>query len=341
MYFTLIVVLLSLSLNVFSEEAVYSLFNIVNQTNAFAQYFNLANKLPTVNYTDIYGFPLLEAADDFVLPAYTSLNLVNHQSSDCNSLSFSFNTRRTRQDTDPYSITIQLYYNNNSNDCPQNVPFYSRTLCSPNYPSNCSWDSRLNIPITTNIVLKNGDIADDNITVFNLSNMNLLPVGQRLWVALYATVPQHFRAPLGSNTLNWVTLNSDTGSTPIVTTFTNNVINSNYKYRDIRNVLRINATSWTDASVIQKYINVQTSTYNMAWSVSILCNIIPPIITESPTTNNNEVNTTVSPTSSITNQTITTESPTIGTPTEEVTGTPTEEPTIIIIIQIRLGMVDI
>src|SRR4051812_39718935 len=81
---------------------------ILNQTNEYKGFlFDFSNRLICHRYTDWYLFPLLYATDDFVIPSYTSLNAI-----ECTSIVFTFNTIRTKQDMDPYNITIRLFYHN-------------------------------------------------------------------------------------------------------------------------------------------------------------------------------------------------------------------------------------
>lgn len=255
---------------------------LVNQSNVYELFYDLSNRIECHNFTDIYRYPLIYVADDFVIPAYTSMDLRNKISSDCTSLTFSFTTIRSKQDLDPYYVTLQLFYHDAVNDAPQNTAFYSKSFCAPNVDT-CLWDRRLNIPLKTTLVLQNGDVGDDGVTVFDLSNSNMLPTGQTLWVAIYVTVPVHYANNLfRENTLFWMTLNNKSGSTPLVSTFYNNIPNRHYKYKDVNNLRKNNLTTWTDATVLQPYLGIKTSTFNMAWSLSLSCNMAVPFVTEPP-----------------------------------------------------------
>jgi hypothetical protein len=306
----------------------YQPINVVNQANVYELFYDLTNRVECDNYTDYYsqyGWPVVQAADDFVLPSYATLPTPNHMSSDCTALAFTFATIRWRQDLDPVSVTLQLFYNNASSNGPQNTPFFSRTTCAPNATTtttNCGWDPRLRAVLNTTLVLTNGDLADDGVTRFSLSNQSLLPVGRRLWVSFFATVPMHYaRNLLTSNSLFWMTLNNKTGSTPVLAQFaTNGVANQHYRYRN-RQKLYYNASQWVDATFIQPLLGVRTTTFNMAWRADLICAYIPPI-TDAPTN-------TQPPTAVPTTATTTTEAPTeepTNEPTAETTAEPTTEP---------------
>lgn len=291
------------------NHIIYDPIVILNQTNDHPLFYDLTNRIESVRYTDIYGFPLLQVVDDFIIPPYTRLYIVNHMSSSCNGLSFSFNTIRTRQDMDPYNITIELFYDDGYN-YPLNVSFFKRTVCSPYtvIDNNCSWDKKINIPTITDIILNNGDMDDNNITVFDLSNIDFIPTGRKLWVSIYATVPRHGAGNLlQSNSFYWMTLNNRTYSSVLMQTFYNGVDNSNYKFRDVNNLYKVNATTWIDATVLQSSLKISTVSYNMALKVSIMCNLIPPYVPEPPT---------IMPYITV-------------APTSEPTSTPTDEPTVI------------
>jgi hypothetical protein len=313
----LLTLLLSLLLSVLCVSATvqqpppitptYQPINVLNQANVYELFYDLSNHVECDNYTDYfsqYGWPVVQAVDDFVLPSYATLPTPNHMSSDCIGLSFTFATLRWKQDLDPVSITLQLFYNNASTNGPQNTPFFSRTTCAPNATS-CAWDTRLRAAINTTLVLTNGDMADDGVTRFSLSNQSLLPVGRRLWVSFFATVPMHYaRNLLSSNSLFWMTLNNKTGSAPVLAQFpTNGVPNQHYRYRN-RQKLFYNASQWVDATFIQPLLGVRTTTFNMAWRADLICAYIPPI-TNAPTN----------------------AQPPTGVPTQVPTGEPTSEPT--------------
>ena len=314
----------------------YQPLTILNQSNVYQLFYDLSNHIECDNYTDYFIRPVLRAADDFVLPPYTSLDTMHRQSSDCNALQFTFVTLRTRQDQDPSSVTLQLFYNNasggyNGSDVPQDQPFYTRSWCAPNAIS-CQWDPRLATPLNTTLTLNNGDMADDGVTRFDLSNLSLMPIGRRLWVSFFATVPRHYaRNILRSNTLYWMTLNNLSGSTPVVDPLDANqgLANAHYQYRDALNT-KYNATRWTDATVIQPLLGVHTTTYNMAWRLALVCDYLEPVPplppntpapTRVPTT---APTTTSSPSQAPTDQP-TDESNNNSTPTTTTTESPTSE----------------
>ena len=282
----------------------YRPVTIINQTNVYELFYDLANRIECHNFTDIYGYPLVYAADDFVLPSYRDLDLVNGLASDCNALSFSFTVVRSRQDQDPQNITLRLFYHDPNTGGPLEPPFYQRTFCAPINTVTCStpgccWDPRIRVALPIVLTLQNGDISDDGVTTFDLSNMNLLPVGRTLWAAMYITVPGHYANNLlKENSLFWMTLNNKSGSTPIQPLLANNRPNYNYRYKDVNNLRRYNLTNWTDGQVAQQFIGVRnaTSTYNMAWRITLMCNTIGDIATLPPFPPTRQVTPTEAPT---------------------------------------------
>ncbi len=300
---------------------------IVNQTNGYTLYYDLSNKIECHNYTDIWGFPLVAVADDFVIPAFSNLDMKN----DCLGLSFNFTTIRLKVDTDPYSITTRLFYHDEVTNGPRNTSFFKRTQCAPDN-NTCRWSTRLNVPITTTISIYNGDMDDDNITVFDLSS---LPQAQTIWASIYVSVPDHpSTSILRENNLFWMTLDNKSTSTPIQHQFYNETPNHNYKYIDVNNLHKNGFIKWTDATVVQPVLGIHTNTFNMAWTVSLLCNgtniTVLPIIqpTAEPTTEPTSEPTsmptnapTLQPTSAPTNPVIiTTPAPTI---IDNITDAPT------------------
>ena len=294
-----------------NAETTYSL---LNQSNGYTLYFDLTNRVECHNYTDFWGYPLICVADDFILPSFVNLDM----SRDCTGLSLNFTTIRLKVDMDPLSITIRLFRHNTSNNGPSDTAFYTRTMCSPD--GTCKWPTRLNTPAVTSITLNNGDPDDKGTSVFDLAT---LPTGETLWVSIYVSVPDHPSTTiLKENSLYWMTLENKSTSMPLQKTFYDGTPNYNYKYIDVNNLHRSGFTSWTDASVVQPLLGVSTTTFNMAWTVSLLCQSgttfllsFPP--TESPT---------VSPTTGAPTTLTPTLVPTIA-PTAEPTLEPTSEPT--------------
>lgn len=305
MMILLLIVLFSVSLDAQANIS----YSLLNQTNGYTLYFDLTNRVECHNYTDFWGYPLVCVADDFILPSFVNLDM----SRDCTGLSLNFTTIRLRVDMDPLSITIRLFRHNTSNNGPSDTAFYTRTMCSPD--GTCKWPTRLNTPSVTSITLHNGDPDDNGSSVFNLA---ALPTGETLWVSIYVSVPDHPSTTiLKENSLYWMTLENKSTSTPLQKTFYDGTPNYNYKYIDVNNLHRNGFTSWTDATVVQPLLGVSTTTFNMAWSVSLICQSgttfllsFPP--TESPTSSPTTATPTMAPTYA----------PTIA-PTSE----PTSEPT--------------
>lgn len=236
---------------------------LINQTNGYTLYYDITNRLECHNYTDFWAYPLVRVADDFVLPAFRTLDLKNN----CSGLVFTFTTIRLKIDTDPYSITIQLFHHNKTANTPQNNPFFSRTTCSPD--GTCVWPTRLNTPLTTTITINQGDRGDDGSTLFDLSS---LPTSVTLWVSIYITAPDHpSTSILRENSLYWMSLDNKSTSTPLQPMFYNETPNYHYQYIDVNNIHRNGFTSWTDATIVQPILGVTTTTFNMAFTVTLLC----------------------------------------------------------------------
>lgn len=285
---------------------------LLNQTNAYTLYYDLSNRIECHNYTDLWGYPLIYVVDDFVMPLFNEIDV----SRDCTAIVFNFTTIRLKVDTDPYSITTRLFYHDYVTGGPRATPFFSHSRCSPD--KSCRWPLRLNVPMTTSIAISNGDMDVDGVTPFDLS---MIPASETIWAGFYVSVPDHpSTSILRENSLFWMTLDNKTGSTPIKRLFYNDTLNNHYKYRDANNLHRNGFTQWTDASLVQPIIGIQTTTLNMAWTVSLLCNatntsVLSPFQTLEPTSEPTQ-EPTVSPTM---------------TPTEfPTTMTPTTEPPIII-----------
>ena len=299
----------------------YTPLPLVNQTNGYTLYYDLTNRIECHNYTDIWGFPLVYVADDFLIPLYEQLDAYV----DCIGVSFSFTTIRLKVDTDPYSIALRLFRHNASTNGPSDTPFYENTRCSPT--GSCAWPTRLNVPLTTTIVINNGDSNDVNTS--SPFDMTMLPLNETIWAAMYVTVPDHpSTSILRENSLFWMTLDNKSSSTPLQPLFYGSTPNYNYKYIDVNNLHRHGFTQWTDATQIQPILGISTTTYNMAWTVSLMCDAnitnraLKPIVvpTEAPTAEPTSVPTTQRPTPSPTNE--------ADPPSDAPTGVPTTTDTV-------------
>lgn len=298
------------------NRATYHFIPLVKQVNVNELFFDLSNRVQCQRYTDKFGFPTLKTVDNFVIPPYESMNTVRGSANDCDRLAFQFNTIREKQDLDPTNITLELYYHNASRNGPNDHPFFSRTFARPG--NGGTWDTRLNIPVTSTLTLVRGDLGDDGVTVFDMSDQTFLPVSTTLWAGMYVTMPLHLLPSLQqANRFYWVTLNNKTGSTPLVDTLFG-LPNHNYKVRNEadKNGRKSNMTDWTDATVYQPIMGIHTTTFNMAWALSIYCNVPwSPLATNAPVSH--------APSAEPTE----TESPT-GEPTTVITELPTGEPTL-------------
>jgi hypothetical protein len=125
----------------------------LEQRNAKQRYPNLRNKVQCQNITDMWGTPVLEAADDAFLPSLSFFQSHNVTGgvNDCSALTFSWTTIRTENDQAPLFLTISFMRNNvsgttnTSRPATSIPPFYKKTLHWPT--NNYMWYSDLkNLP---------------------------------------------------------------------------------------------------------------------------------------------------------------------------------------------------
>jgi hypothetical protein len=271
--------------------------DLLHQSNAKERIYDFRNKIRCYNMTEILGSPSINAVDDFVLiPPPLSLFPEEDNGMECYALNFTLNTIRTYETANPLSVTIHLFYNDPSTNRPGKL-FFQRTLSSPN--NTGLWDDVVNAPRFTTFIITQGDLDDDNVTVFDLKNTTFLPPYQTLWFGFYGKGPRDYSArTFRENSMFWITLNDDYGSTPLINPLyenvTTNVSIENYHFHvkiiDPSNQFGLHYDNWTDANITQGILGVSTNTFNMAWQVQMICNRL----TLSPT--NTILPTTVSPT---------------------------------------------
>lgn len=261
------------------------------------------------NITDKYRFPLLQAADDAVQPTITYLESQNVLNGvrDCDAMIFSFMTIRTKNDLNPTSITIELYRHNMTTTKPGTL-FYKKTLPWPT--NNYRWQSDyIAIPWRSVIILQLNELGDDGHTRFNFHNDSFLPGGETFWFSFYVAVSQHLNSAFRMNSMYWVTLNNETGSTPVVL-LPGETKNHDFVFRDVVDLLHYNFVEWTTATLVEPVMEITPTTHNLAWTLELSCEVSTrptSAPTSSPTDTPTSLTlepTTAAPTSDATNVTI-------------------------------------
>jgi hypothetical protein len=304
----------------FSTRSIPVNISLLKQINAPVRFNDWTNRIPCSNQTDIYQSPLVYISDDFTISFPMAANATVFY---CQSMTFTLNIMRVKQDQDPRSITYELAYHDKENGRPGDV-FFKKTLPSPN--GTGIWDNILSVPYYIDLTVKQGDLDDSGLISFDFGNRTFLPYDTTLWFAFYTTGPRHFSSTTyRENRVYWITLNTDGGTTPVVNPLFDSIPNYHYHYKDVNNLLGYNFTNWTEASIVQPYIGISTKTFNLAWSASISCLSTTYLTNRPPTLTPTTVTTT---TTSPTTTTITTETPTYIATTATMTVKPSIPPLI-------------
>lgn len=245
----------------------------LNHTNAYTLYPNTANKVMCQKIMDRLDHPLIIAADDVILPVQ-EVWLTRWGIKNCSSATFSFTTIRTRNDLNPYNITLQLMRHDEKENRPGDI-FFVKTLAWPT--NNVRWlYDIIGIPSQNDITLQHGELADDDTTRFDLANPDFLRLGTRMWVAFYVSLPWHMGQSLRTNSMYWVTLADTIGSSPIQSFPGDNTVNHHFFYKDAYDLEKFGFRNWTDATIVSPYIGITPSTNQLAWSLSLQCTGVPP-----------------------------------------------------------------
>lgn len=252
MHLLLLLLLLFLLFPILEAEIVTESLSLVNQS--VTPITNLRNKLIAQKFTDILPqLPLLQEADDFVLPVNFSSNLTIFY--------LSFSVVRVRTTSDPVSLTLQLLYTNESTQGPGEV-FFTKVVSAPGNPP--LWDNTtLGQVSVIQLNLTKGDMSSDNSgAIFDLANTTLLPRETRLWVSFYATGARDFTlTPYAENNLFWLTSGDN------LTTDENNSV---YYFVDASNVLKQRLSTWSNASVVEERLKLNSTSLQMAWQLTLL-----------------------------------------------------------------------
>lgn len=230
------------------------------------------NRVICQHFTDPDLEAYIKASDDIIISTDLASSL------NCSSMDITFVMVRSRHDENPQSVTVQFLYDvtnpitGNDTGKPGSV-FYSRAFYGMVW-DNISIGSIFNMTFH----LKNGDISDDGLTVFSLSDRNLFPPGRRIWVSFFATGPRDFSfAGFEENCLFWATEENERPNTYLSD---NQTRNRPYYFIDLNNTMRENLQNWSPANIAEPLIGVNSISLNLAWSVELICHDLQ---TESPT----------------------------------------------------------
>lgn len=247
------------------------------------------NKRPNLicqNISDIPWTPILKVTDDFLIPPMSTfiVNNIPYGIDNCKTLIFTISYFRNRNTFDPDNIVLTLMKDNN------NYPgesWYTKTFLKPIN----GWNLNINDPGSLILKLNIGD-KDNYGKEFDLSSSSII-YSMKIWVSFYVTLKRDFiLTGYKENMFYWIIYQlPPQGIHPTETDSPYKYYNktSQFYFIDYNNLLRKNLTSWTSAKEIDRIMEIQDSTYNMAWKVDLLCkqtiNIIP--IPDSPSSNNN------------------------------------------------------
>lgn len=187
---------------------------------------------------DHRGAPLLLAADDLLLSS-AALNATLG----CQALQLTFATTRTRSDSDPRNVTVQLLRSDPLNRGPGAL-FFQRTLGWPPLPLGAA-------PLQ--LALREGDWDDAGMVQFQLQNASFWPRDLAVWVALYVSMPVD-PLPTSQNAFFWLT------QAPALHN------SSMFYYRDAWGFV-----NWTNASVAAPKLSLSAGTTQMQWSAALQC----------------------------------------------------------------------
>lgn len=214
---------------------------------------NIQNKLVSQRFTDIVPqVPLLYAADYFKLPQNISTNI--------NTMQIFLTILRLTSGTDPDSITLVLLYDNNLTHSPGEA-FFTKTVRAPNNPPiwrNTTVGERELISLN----ISQGEVSGlDGETLFDLSNTSFLPRETRLWMGFYVTGPRaYIESSRSESVVFWCT-------TDKIGEYGDSIP---YFYIDESDILKRGFINWTNASVIEKTLGLNSFEKHMAWSLDLL-----------------------------------------------------------------------
>lgn len=227
---------------------------------------DIKTRLICAQFTDFLPRKVaLYAVDYFRIPSNltTTTNL--------STASFTFATLRSRNDRDPESLTLVLFYGelNATVDMPAATPFFTKQVSAPGDPpawQNVSMTNITNIQVN----ISNGEKSQhDPSVIFDLANASLLPRDTLLWVGFYMSGARNHSAVTASdNCLYWVVNNQQEVVINESGTF--------FYYLDAGvAVSQQTIVYWNNASTVVSKLRVNTSSRQMAWTLYLLSDSSP------------------------------------------------------------------
>jgi hypothetical protein len=254
--------------------------NILNQYNSST---NPQNRLISQYFTDPDLEAYMKGADDILIPSNLALNL------NCTRLSITFVMVRVKHDQNPQFVTVEFFYDDETNSSSRpGILFYSRHF------NSMVWDNiSLNKVFNMTFDFNNGDMNEvTDGAVFDLSNESFFPPNKKIWISFHATGPRDFSfAGFEENCLYWITH----GNSPVNAKLYDNItLNQQYHFIDLNNSMREGLQQWTRAEIAEPLLGLNSHSYNLAWNVELVCH--DDSITEHPTLSPTTTTTTSSPT---------------------------------------------
>jgi hypothetical protein len=219
---------------------------------------DIKTRLICAQFTDFYPRKVaLYAVDYFRIP--TNLTTTSNLSTAL----FTFATLRSRNDRDPESLTLVLFYGepNVTIDMPAATPFFTKRVSAPGEPptwQNVSMTDITNIQVN----ISNGEKSEhDPSVIFDLANASLLPRDTLLWVGFYMSGTRNHSTVTGSdNCLYWVVNHQQEMNINESGTF--------FYYLDTGvAVSQQTIVYWNNASTVVSKLRVNTSSRQMAWTL--------------------------------------------------------------------------
>lgn len=244
----------------------------------------LRNTVLCQRATDIYGFPLVYAADDAVLPplAHFRAHGVQAGVDDCHSLSVQLWAIRTRQDRAPDNLTLQFWRHNATTRGPGAL-FYAKTFAAP--LNNAGWRRDVvGQPWAYLLRLQLNEVGDDGVTRFNFRDPYFLGAREQFWLAFYCSVARHRDAGPRTNGMYWLTLNRHPRTVGALQSTLFGAPNHNFVFRDAADLLELGLTNWTPAPEAQRALQLTAqTTHNLAFHAYMTCSATTDAPTRAPT----------------------------------------------------------
>jgi len=251
---------------------------------------NYFPSLISQNYTDITHSPVIQAADDFIIPPLSTfiVNNIIDGIDECRRIYFKIGYFRLKNQHDPSNITYCLHRNFFDTQTSVNKPGLDIFCNIINTPLNSNWNTNLQESSFMYMKIDHGE-KDIYGRTFSITS-SFLRSHLRLWFSFYVSMPRDFfsySTGVKENRISWILFDpsylindGDGGEQQHKNTdspYKYYSSTSQYFFKDRNNLFRLGFIDWTSSTILESSTSLTGTTtqykssHNLMFKVDLLC----------------------------------------------------------------------